>query len=98
MHRTVTIATLYCAVALSIVLSMLMNFMFTFSLAQAWWTGVLIGGVCVAFDAMKACLPVVIPTLYRTGYWLWMCVAALLWLGFFVYAVISAIGVVSEER
>ena len=98
MHRTLVIIILYCAVIAAILFSMAMNFLFSFSLAQSTLTGLLIGGVCIAFDGMKASLSIVIPTLYRKRHWTWMSIAAVLWIGLCIFSMISAIGMVSEER
>lgn len=98
MRRQHVIIAMTAAVALTIVTSAAMNFVFTSSLSETRVIGILIGCVCVACDIMKACLPIVILTLYRKRLWLWSSIGVLLWAGLCVFAMLSAFGLVSEER
>ncbi len=86
------------AVGILIVASALANGLFGWSLGAAAIERVIFAGASVAFDALKAVLPVAAVLLWRRRLYPLVIVALALWLGLAAYSLAAAIGFAAQAR
>jgi hypothetical protein len=92
---TVTAAGLVIAVT---ALSMCMNFEFGYGLGTSEGTGLMLGGLSVAFDGLKALLPLFIAWQWRDRHWLRAGAGGFLFVLVAAYGMASALGFSSQNR
>src|SRR5688572_14307085 len=92
---TVTAAGLVIAVT---ALSMCMNFEFGYGLGTSEGTGLMLGGLSVAFDGLKALPPLFIAWQWRDKHWMRAGAGALLFVLVAAYGMSSALGFSSQNR
>jgi hypothetical protein len=92
---TVTAAGLVLAVT---ALSMCMNFEFGHGLGTSEGTGLMLGGLSVAFDGLKALLPLFIAWQWRERHWVRAGAGAVLFVLVAAYGMASALGFSSQNR
>ena len=92
---TVTAAALVIAVT---ALSMCMNFEFGYGLGTSEGTGLMLGGLSVAFDGLKALLPLFVAWQWRDRHWLRAGAGGILFVLVAAYGMASALGFSSQNR
>jgi hypothetical protein len=92
---TVTAAGLVLAVT---ALSMCMNFEFGYGLGTSEGTGLMLGGLSVAFDGLKALLPLFIAWQWRDRHWVRAGAGGVLFVLVAAYGMASALGFSSQNR
>jgi hypothetical protein len=92
---TVTAAGLVIAVT---ALSMCMNFEFGYGLGTSEGTGLMLGGLSVAFDGLKALLPLFIAWQWRDKHWMRAGAGGVLFVLVAAYGMASALGFSSQNR
>jgi hypothetical protein len=92
---TVTAAGLVLAVT---ALSMCMNFEFGYGLGTSEGMGLMLGGLSVAFDGLKALLPLFIAWQWRDRHWVRAGAGGVLFVLVAAYGIASALGFSSQNR
>ena len=79
-------------------LSMCMNFEFGYGLGTSEGTGLMLGGLSVAFDGLKALLPLFIAWQWRDRHWVRAGAGGVLFVLVAAYGMASALGFSSQNR
>lgn len=97
MRIALTVAGLAAALVL-IAASCAMNYTYWHAQGTTAQEGLVLGGVSVAFDVLKALLPVFIVLAFRSRHFIYVGLAASMFVVFVAASLVSAIGFISMSR